>query len=108
MSLLTKIVIIITNENDNTRKLRCVCCYGFRSWGIGELLLMQTAGLEVLGLQWVPDSASEVVMLTSDNCVRLFDISKKHMNALTTVFRLRKFVYLELLRYTEHKAEYDI
>ncbi|OQR79385.1 hypothetical protein BIW11_05771, partial [Tropilaelaps mercedesae] len=55
-----------------------------KSWGVGELLLMQTPGLELLGLNWLPNSATEVVMLTNDNCLRLFDVSKKHMNAIIT------------------------
>ncbi|XP_022647132.1 nuclear pore complex protein Nup88-like [Varroa jacobsoni] len=93
-------VVVALPHHDNFRNATGDAPLQCKSWGIGELLLMQTAGLEVLGLQWVPDSASEVVMLTSDNCLRLFDISKKHMNALTTVQVIRRSLSLSRMNFS--------
>lgn len=70
----------------------------FRSWPIGELIFIENPGLELLSVQWLPSSGQHIVMLTSDNCLRLFDILNKQLRPLVTVtisvdFSKHRFIF---------------
>ena len=74
-------VVILPDEIAMTQNSSIKC----KTHPIGEILLIQIQGLEVVAAKWLPDSVNRVVLLTNDNCLRLFDITSRLTHPLTTV-----------------------
>ncbi|XP_003746743.1 nuclear pore complex protein Nup88 [Galendromus occidentalis] len=79
-------VVVLPDEIAMTKNSSTKC----KTFPIGEIILIQIAGLEVLAAKWLPDSVNEVVLLTNDNCLRLFDITSRVTHALKAVHLLER------------------